>query len=59
MAGGYMGKVPRGQLAGDFKTALAGSATGAVVMITRGPAEFAVVKILTPKETQRAERGFK
>lgn len=52
--GGYMGRMPYGELSDDFKTAFAGKGTGATAVIERPP-QFAVVRLLTDAEAKAAE----
>lgn len=56
--GGYVGRVPFADLTEDFKVALAGKQPGAVVLITRGPSQFAVIRLLTDAEAAAADAAM-
>ena len=49
--GGFLGRMPFGDLDDDFRLALAGKEPGTVVLVTRAPM-FAVVKVLTDAEAE-------
>jgi GWxTD domain-containing protein len=52
--GGYVGRVPFGDLTDDFKVAFAGKEPGSVVLIDR-KTQFAVVRLLTDAEAAAAD----